>query len=147
VIVPLVRFGSAAGIEAAIGAGSLPKSRKMTSEYALKVRNPSNAFHTSPIGGEATLTEGVIALGATFSAKALLAVRPFDAFMPEDDPYGEHDFGSVTIDERKLFWKIDYYDRSLQRGSNDPSDPVQTTCVLTIMLAEEYRLGKCGWIN
>jgi hypothetical protein len=38
----------------------------------------------------------------------------------------------------KLFWKIDYYDTSLQYGSENPADPDQTTRVLTIMLASEY---------
>ncbi|WP_347339793.1 DUF3768 domain-containing protein [Bradyrhizobium rifense] len=56
----------------------------------------------------------------------------------EHDPYSEHDFGSVSVDGTNLFWKIDYYDLSLQYGSNDPSDPAQTARVLTIMLAEEY---------
>ena len=51
---------------------------------------------------------------------------------------GEHDFGSFTVGEEQLFWKIDYYDLSLEFGSNDPADPSQTKRVLTIMLAEEY---------
>jgi hypothetical protein len=138
VTTPLVRFGFAAGIEAAIGAGSVPRGRMMTSAYTSKVQQLNDAFRKTLTGGQACFTAGVAALDKSFIAKALTLVRGFALFTPENDPYGEHDFGSITIDGTKLFWKIDYYDLSLQFGSNDPSDPAQTARVLTIMLAEEY---------
>ncbi|WP_391482757.1 DUF3768 domain-containing protein [Nereida sp. NH-UV-3] len=65
-------------------------------------------------------------------------VRRFDAFTPDNDPYGEHDFGSFRHGDITIFWKIDIYDVDLQMQSPDPSDPAVTTSVLTIMLAEEY---------
>jgi Protein of unknown function (DUF3768) len=52
--------------------------------------------------------------------------------------YGEHDFGSFELEGEKLYWKIDCYDKKMRFGSEDPSDPEQTTRVLTILLAEEY---------
>ncbi len=68
----------------------------------------------------------------------LEAVRSYSTFDETNDPYGEHDFGSFTIDGQLLFWKIDYYDIDLQMASPDPTDPAVTARVLTIMLAEEY---------
>jgi len=65
-------------------------------------------------------------------------VKEFSDFTDDNDPWGEHDFGSFEHDGQKFFFKLDYYDNNLEFGSEDPSDPVQTTRVLTVMLAEEY---------
>ena len=65
-------------------------------------------------------------------------VETFDAFTPDNDPHGERDFGAFEHNGERIFWKIDYYDRSMTKGSEDPSDPKQTVRVLTIMLASEY---------
>ena len=65
-------------------------------------------------------------------------VHGFTAFSPDNDPYGEHDFGSFEYAGKTIFWKIDCYDRDLDNGSPDPTDPAVTTRVLTVLLAEEY---------
>ena len=65
-------------------------------------------------------------------------VRRYDAFTPDNDPHGEHDFGSFRHAAETIFWKFDYYDVDLQMHSPDPSDPAVTARVLTIMLADEY---------
>jgi len=67
-----------------------------------------------------------------------MAVRTFDGFNDENDPLGNHDFGSVIVDGVVVFWKIDYYDEGMEYGSEVPADPSKTTRVLTIMLAEEH---------
>jgi hypothetical protein len=66
------------------------------------------------------------------------AVRNYRDFGPDNDPYGEHDFGMFELDGETLNWKIDYYDRELRYGADDPSDAEKTRRVLTILLAEEY---------
>ena len=63
-------------------------------------------------------------------------VRRFKDFSEDNDPYGEHDFGSFDWGCEKIFWKIDYYDEAL-KGWCDPLSP-DCHRVLTIMLAEEY---------
>lgn len=119
--IPLVRFGPGAGIEAAIGAGSVPRGRMMTSAYTSKVQQLNDAFRKTLTGGQVCFTSGVAALGEIVTVKILALVQGFDVFTTDNDPYGEHDFGSVAIDGINLFWKIDYYDLSLQYGSNDPA--------------------------
>ena len=68
----------------------------------------------------------------------LAKVRSFDAFTDDNDPHGEHDFGSVDEAGVRCFWKVEYYDRAIEFGSPDPADPAVTTRVLTIMRADEY---------
>ena len=70
--------------------------------------------------------------------RAIQAACDFFAFTPENDPHGEHDFGNFDLEGQHVFSKIDYYDRDLQFGSEDPSDLEQTRRVMTVMLAEEY---------
>ena len=65
-------------------------------------------------------------------------VSAFDSFTEDNDPYGEHDFGSIDCLGKKLFWKIDCYAPNMESGSPDPTDTKQTVRVLTIMLANEY---------
>ena len=84
------------------------------------------------------LASGVIDLGSDSVGRVLDRVRAFDAFDEDNDPYGEHDFGAFEFDGEKLFWKIDYYNTTLDGGSPDPSDPSVTVRILTIMLALEY---------
>ena len=89
-------------------------------------------------GNELVITRGVEARGWDFIARALAAVRDFSDFTPDNDPYGEHDFGAFELDGVKLNWKIDCYDRALEYGSPDPGDAEKTRRILTILLAEEY---------
>jgi hypothetical protein len=96
-------------------------------------------------------TEGVRALPEADQSRLRELIETFIAFTPDNDPYGERDFGAiyqgvdgvwsasrpadVTV---TVFWKIDAYDRELRFGSEDPADPAMTRRVLTIMLASEY---------
>lgn len=83
-------------------------------------------------------TDGIKALTPEVQSKIREQVELFKDFNQGNDPHGEHDFGSLTVADHRVFWKIDYYDKNMEGGSEDPSDPGQTTRVLTIMLAEEY---------
>ena len=84
------------------------------------------------------VTQAVAQLGKCDVDHILSEVRNYNDFTPINDPFLEHDFGSIQLGENTIFWKIDYYDIDLQMHSPDPSDPTVTARILTIMLAEEY---------
>ncbi len=84
------------------------------------------------------MTRGIAALGPLLVLKIDQAVRDFDAFTPDNDPYGERDFGSLTVKGHVVMFKIDAYDLDLHYASPDPADPDVTCRVITLMLAEEY---------
>lgn len=89
-------------------------------------------------GGRIFLSRGVCALGRAGVQMALREIAAIDHFDHHNDPHGEHDFGSVVIAGRRLFWKIDYYDHTLTKAAKDPTDPRTCTRVMTVMLADEY---------
>jgi hypothetical protein len=98
----------------------------------------NDAFRTTLAGGQIILTAGVQALPELTRYAVFKAVQSYDDFSPDNDPYGEHDFGAFDVNAQRFFWKIDYYDPTLTYGSEDPADPGKTQRALTIMLAEEY---------
>ncbi len=108
-----------------------------------RIRELNDAFRKGqrPDLGRVVITTGVREIVAAWPLGELgvyEAVRRFDDFTEDNDPNGEHDFGTFEHAGKRCFWKLDYYDRTLEYGSKDPSDLSLTTRVLTIMLAEEY---------
>jgi len=101
------------------------------------IRELNDRFRKTFRGGIIRITTGI---GARPDVDEIMeAVRNFDDFNPDNDPYGEHDFGAITLkDGTRIFWKIDYYDVSLKYHSLKPADEIVTTRVLTVMLASEY---------
>ena len=117
-----------------------------TIEHTATIRSLNDAFRATVTGlfgprfvsGQLIVTRGVASKGNDFLSRAVRAVHEFADFTPDNDPYGEHDFGAFDIDGERLNWKIDYYDTAFMFGSEDPADHLKTRRVLTILLAEEY---------
>lgn len=65
-------------------------------------------------------------------ARILAKVRNFNNFTKDNDPYGEHDFGSFDYNGEKIYWKIDYYDKSYCYLSENPANLDITNRVLTV---------------
>ena len=103
-----------------------------------RIRLLNDDLRTTFVGGKVMLTAGVDALPAETKADVLSKVRAFTDFNVDNDPHGEHDFGSFKLAGVSYFFKLDYYAPDMEGGSEDPADPKLTTRVLTIMRADEY---------
>ncbi|MBL8121313.1 DUF3768 domain-containing protein [Candidatus Saccharibacteria bacterium] len=104
----------------------------MQTENAVEIARVNDEFRRS--GQGIVVTRGVQILEDLVGL--IDEVRRFNEFTEDNDPYGEHDFGTVYWLGEKVFWKIDCYDKTLKHGE----DPLSSKCrrVLTVMLASEY---------
>ena len=105
---------------------------------AKAIRELNDDLRCRQSGGTMYLTRGVTAMGVGMVPLILEAIAACDDFGPENDPYDEHDFGSLIVGTEKIFWKIDYYDTTMECGSPNPADPEVTSRIMTILLASEY---------
>ena len=105
-----------------------------TNEIALQ--NDNFRKHLSQ--GTLVLTQGIRSNTKEDLEAIITKVRTFDTFDENNDPYGERDFGAFDYNGKRIFWKIDNYDREFLYLSPDVSNPRLTNKVMTIMYAEEY---------
>ncbi len=112
--------------------------QKTSARDGQRILDLNDALRKTFVGGTVVVTAGVDALSADLKARVLGAVREFNEFSSDNDPHREHDFGAFELSGERFFWKIDYYNRGMDGGSENPADPEVTTRVLTIMLASEY---------
>jgi hypothetical protein len=109
----------------------LPENRVRALNDAFRIDSPA-------AGGRWVLARGVQAPGPELVLCAVRKVMTFDKFDEDNDPWAEHDFGSISLSGETLFWKIDYHDLALEAGSEAPANPEVAARILTLMLAEEY---------
>ena len=111
----------------------------MSNDHLIEIARLNDEFRSSATpGNHVYMTQGISALAPEAKLEILGLVQTFNEFTVDNDPYGEHDFGAFNAAGERIFWKIDYYDKSMTKGSEDPADPEQTTRVLTVMLSHEY---------
>jgi major membrane immunogen (membrane-anchored lipoprotein) len=104
----------------------------------VRIRALNDAFRQTLVGGKLLMTCGVSALPEKTKTQLLERVTTFKNFDEGNDPHHEHDFGSIEIDGSTFYFKIDYYDRTMDYGSPDAADPAVTTRVMTLMQSAEY---------
>ena len=103
-----------------------------------RVRKLNDKLRKKHIGGSIAITPGISSLGPALIAEILDEVAFFNKFTSENDPYDERDFGALTVQNQRIFWKIDYFDILGTTEATNPSDPKATKRVLTVLLASEY---------
>ena len=111
---------------------------EIKSTQTARIRALNDELRNNFSQGHAVMTTGIAALGAEAVARIVKTIEVYDDFCHENDSYEEHDFGSFEAEGHTIFFKIDYFDRNLKYHSPDPSDPVVTVRVITVMLADEY---------
>jgi hypothetical protein len=67
-----------------------------------RIRALNDSFRTSLSGGSVMVTRAVAALGAEAQREILAALRRYDEFNADNDPYGEHDFGRMTVQGHEI---------------------------------------------
>lgn len=103
-----------------------------------QIRTLNDDLRQHLVGGMAVITPGIAALGQEAVERIIKTIAVYDDFCHANDPDEEHDFGAFDADGHRVFFKIDYYDKTLTYHSPDASDASVTERVITIMLAEEY---------
>jgi hypothetical protein len=63
-------------------------------------------------------------LGAVSTTLLLKTLRALTSFYlaSENDPHEEHDYGSFDHRDREVWFKIDYFDLTLEQASQDLAD-------------------------
>lgn len=85
-----------------------------------------------PFPHRCVLTDEIATLPENQLAWVINQVRSFSDFNENNDPHGEHDFGSFDLEGQTVFWKFDYFDSDLKYFEENG------TRILTIMYAHEY---------
>jgi hypothetical protein len=110
----------------------------MNTDRTLRICALNDDARRNLADGTMFFSRGVAALSVADQAAIVDRVCAFEDFTEDNDPWGEHDFGSFEHNGGTIFWKIDCYDHDLRCGSPDPADLAVTRRVLTILLADEY---------
>jgi Protein of unknown function (DUF3768) len=88
------------------------------SPASVRIADLNDMLRTTFLTGKVVITEGISALSDQDRSRVVEAVQRFNTFTQDNDPYGEHDFGSIKLSGvGTVFWKIDYYDRALSSPS------------------------------
>lgn len=110
-------------------------------ENTRKIRELNTQFWRDPQKhGKLFFTSSAAAKGMLFQIKVLRALKAYDAWVPDHDPYGERDMCVLEVDGQKVWAKLVLYEKGTgyEYGAEDPGNAETTDRVATIMLPEDY---------
>ena len=67
-----------------------------------RIRQLNDQLRRTGQGGAVTVTSGIAALEEGLIARIMLAVATFEAFSPNNDPYGEHDCAGLEVEGHRI---------------------------------------------
>lgn len=105
---------------------------------AKRIRDLNDACRSTFTRCSIVMTAALMEVPPNRRAGILKKVRELEEFNDDNDPYHEHDMAFFEDGGERFFFKFDYFDVSLEHGSDDPSDEEKTRRVLTIGFASDY---------
>lgn len=108
----------------------------------IAIAEQNDLFRQKPTCNEASgrwvYTAAINEQGPAFLAGCVNAVGEYRDFTEDNDPYGTHEMGFMTVQGKAVWWKIDLFDQAYNMGSPNPSVLLKTRRVLTILFPDDY---------
>ena len=79
---------------------------------------------------------GDLSMEANMIAQRRIMLAMRNCTFAKDSP--ERDLAFFEVGDQRVMMKIDYYDTTLEWGSDDPADPSITRRVITLMAPKDY---------
>ena len=122
-------------------ATQLAETTMTQSQVCARLAEQNDAFRRrEPAGGSGqwVFTTAIDDEGPEFLAACLAAVQAYDGFTKDNDPYGSREMGFMEVKGKKVWWKIDLYNRTYDGGAEHPTSLADTRRVLTILFPSDY---------
>lgn len=81
-----------------------------------KIQALNDAFPRPFSGGRVMITSDVSTLGHEDQAVIFQLVLTYEDFDTDNDPSGEHNFGTLDFRGQRFLWKVDDYNQFLKFG-------------------------------
>jgi len=110
----------------------------MLAEQTLRIRMLNDHLRRTGTGGRVLITASLQAMGPVAVADILREIASYNGFSPDGEPQCKRDFGAVTYQGQKVFFKIEYYAADKSGRLQNIADPKLTKRVMTVFTSADY---------